>query len=941
MEATAYLDEPGGGLSFPGTRILDTISSMGASQPVYLRVGDWHPSETSRNYAEGGTEAGVSVYRLHDGHPVTPEGDEESADIHARLAGDDPKHLVTGREVGTGAQGEPLLRDVRHVGEYEAPAGGHAPGYVRGVGEVMHRVEAAARPPRGHATCSCCHGNGEHQDGTECHSCQGLGHRPQTEIGHCDGQPNPRRRHWRTHAAVGMTEAAFEYPLAPGHLGEQGYRVTEESRGSYKGENWYTYHMTHPSGESHGHLDVDQVGRYNDPEREVHVQDLHIPKEHEGKGIASALMDHVYSEHPEPAAVTHSLRTEEGGGWWDRYTAKRPHVLEREHRQHQRAVEAEDDWGHHEAASEQAPVPEGHMRVEDLLDMQSTEALRHHRRKMLQQPYHEDGSPNNGPWEHGNHTRVRTLYDRKAGQMAQHEHAWSELDEPIRSGGIDPVLLEGHGAGGTAVSEGHHRIIRAHQLGVATLPVSRDPGSQRHRDDWEDPEEREEPQQHTAARQAPIGWDEVGARHPHIYGDPEVHGEDAEGGDGEGVGWAANHLANDRPDDPDAENSGAWDMYFHHEKVDPRHIDYARHGLSDGRVRHAYEGYKSGAKVPPLVLVHRHGVYQVADGHHRAEGAAEAGKHVDAYVHYSEHPDEPFSAHEDEGERRAPFHGAEPHPGVDEHRHFFHRKAAADSSYMMRHRGPTPEETESGEGEALHQLGHGPLFPDNVLTHPHIYGARHPETTRQIRSVKGDPEARVTIYRGLPKEHHSINQGDWVGLSAGYASGHADSEGQGKYHVLKAQVPAKHVHSEGNSLEEWTYNGPDIPHAEQHHPGRTAALPAASSSPLAPVNDAVTEHLAGFQPQSARDMRDFYAELPGTVQTIADALHVQAARIRHELPLDGDVGDYVTELGSMASAMTEMAHETNQVFRRVHAVELARLEAPREGEEAWNLDSSR
>ncbi|MCS4088618.1 hypothetical protein [Rhizobium sp. BK176] len=46
-------------------------------RPVYLRIGDWHPSEVSRNYATGDTEAGVSVYDLApDGSIVVPSEGE-------------------------------------------------------------------------------------------------------------------------------------------------------------------------------------------------------------------------------------------------------------------------------------------------------------------------------------------------------------------------------------------------------------------------------------------------------------------------------------------------------------------------------------------------------------------------------------------------------------------------------------------------------------------------------------------------------------------------------------------------------------------------------------------------------------------------------------------------------------------------------------------------
>lgn len=154
----------------------------------------------------------------------------------------------------------------------------------------------------------------------------------------------------------------------------------------------------------------------------------------------------------------------------------------------------------------------------------------------------------------------------------------------------------------------------------------------------------------------PVDWDTVGAIYPHLYGDPEVHGEAAEGSDGWGIGDAANHLAHDRAEDPGAESTSVHDLGFHpHKEVPTEHIDYVRHPPSDPRVAHAIQGYKTNPdKVPPLVLVHRHGVYHVADGHHRAAAAAYARVNPRALVAFSPHPDEPFS---DGG--RGPFHGAE------------------------------------------------------------------------------------------------------------------------------------------------------------------------------------------------------------------------------------------------------------------------------------------
>lgn len=89
-------------------------------RPVYLRIGDWHPSETSRNYSIGGTEAGVSVYDLApDGSIVVPsEGEWSALDLSERLKLDVPRHLVQGDWVGCGGEGEPVLQNLVQIGQW-------------------------------------------------------------------------------------------------------------------------------------------------------------------------------------------------------------------------------------------------------------------------------------------------------------------------------------------------------------------------------------------------------------------------------------------------------------------------------------------------------------------------------------------------------------------------------------------------------------------------------------------------------------------------------------------------------------------------------------------------------------------------------------------------------------------------------------------------------
>ena len=223
--------------------------------------------------------------------------------------------------------------------------------------------------------------------------------------------------------------------------------------------------------------------------------------------------------------------------------------------------------------------------------------------------------------------------------------------EPVTDGG-EPHVETRYGEPGFHGMRSRQPVRVVRRLDPAEIP----------RDHPEWGPRRDEGTPKTAAGEGPLTWDQIGERHPALYGDPEVHGEAAEHADGEGIGWAAAHLAFNRPGHDEEDQEGSWDLEFHRQQVPLKHIDYARHESGDSRVRHARQGYEHDpSQVPPLVLVHRHGVYQVADGHHRAEGAQQAGRRkVDAYVAQSPHEDEPFAASDGEPERKAPFHGAVP-----------------------------------------------------------------------------------------------------------------------------------------------------------------------------------------------------------------------------------------------------------------------------------------
>lgn len=132
-----------------------------------------------------------------------------------------------------------------------------------------------------------------------------------------------------------------------------------------------------------------------------------------------------------------------------------------------------------------------------------------------------------------------------------------------------------------------------------------------------------------------------------------------------------------------------------------------------------------------------------------------------------------------------------------------------ETDYRMQHRPPGRE-----SGAALHDLTSNSVFPKDVYSTLRDYGSGDPKLDREafdiIQKMKGKPDGTVTIYRAVPKgkENEPIRPGDWVAITHGYAKQHSlDLEGPGKDGtVIKMQVPASTIFTNGDSIQEWGYD---------------------------------------------------------------------------------------------------------------------------------------
>lgn len=128
-------------------------------------------------------------------------------------------------------------------------------------------------------------------------------------------------------------------------------------------------------------------------------------------------------------------------------------------------------------------------------------------------------------------------------------------------------------------------------------------------------------------------------------------------------------------------------------------------------------------------------------------------------------------------------------------------------SYRMRHQAPRRADEFGSPATDVEEMVPG--FYEN----PNLYGSGYAQADKESRSVlmsiRGKPNAPVTIYRAVPEGVDKINPGDWVTLSPTYAKEHGRSNVSSGFDVLSKVIPAKDLQFDGDSINEFGYDPVD------------------------------------------------------------------------------------------------------------------------------------
>lgn len=128
-------------------------------------------------------------------------------------------------------------------------------------------------------------------------------------------------------------------------------------------------------------------------------------------------------------------------------------------------------------------------------------------------------------------------------------------------------------------------------------------------------------------------------------------------------------------------------------------------------------------------------------------------------------------------------------------------------AHRMQHRPPGPDT----HGAPLHDLTAS--FPEDVYSEnaQQFYGSAgdvlEGKLWKRLQSLRGKPDAQVTIYRAVPKSAAAteIGPGDWVSLDRAYAVIHGEGPMNGDYVIIEKEVKADEVFTSADSIQEAGY----------------------------------------------------------------------------------------------------------------------------------------
>lgn len=135
----------------------------------------------------------------------------------------------------------------------------------------------------------------------------------------------------------------------------------------------------------------------------------------------------------------------------------------------------------------------------------------------------------------------------------------------------------------------------------------------------------------------------------------------------------------------------------------------------------------------------------------------------------------------------------------------------SDQNYRYEHKAPNAETgvrlTDADQAFG----GDGSLYSPMGIRYYGDGVSYDRKAIRAFQNAENNPEASITVYRAVPSNvrNTQLQNGDWVSTTREYAEEHGAREYDDGYRIIEAQVPAKFLYTDGNSIHELGYDNGD------------------------------------------------------------------------------------------------------------------------------------
>jgi hypothetical protein len=112
-------------------------------------------------------------------------------------------------------------------------------------------------------------------------------------------------------------------------------------------------------------------------------------------------------------------------------------------------------------------------------------------------------------------------------------------------------------------------------------------------------------------------------------------------------------------------------------------------------------------------------------------------------------------------------------------------------------------------------------------------------------------------------------------------------------------------------------------------------------NPFDSHNEALAQAANNLDIHNARALIDWVDGAPGAAEQQAGVWRKHAGTIQESIPVSGEFAEAINDFAATQARQAARIREAGTVFHRTHQEELRKIDAPKPGEDKWDISANR